>query len=255
MRTPLLTVVSLLLSSHALAHDFWIEPTSFTPAAGELVKLKLLVGERLEGETVPRNERLIERFVAIRGGVEAPVLGLDASDPAGLLRPQTAGGIVIAYRSSRSAIELPAEKFASYLDLEGLPKVKPGREVYSRCAKSLLAVGGRGDPAFTQPVGLTLELIPEADPYTLNPGAGFTVRVLYRQKPLARALVMALDATAANAPQRVRSDEKGRATFTLPRAGAWLIKVVHMIPAPKDAGADWESFWASLTFSLPAGKP
>jgi len=23
-----------------------------------------------------------------------------------------------------------------------------------------------------------------------------------------------------------------------------------MIPAPKDAGADWESFWASLTFEV-----
>jgi uncharacterized GH25 family protein len=69
---------------------------------------------------------------------------------------------------------------------------------------------------------------------------------------LAGALVMALDGTDAQTPQRVRSDADGRAAFTLPRAGNWLIKAVHMIRAPKDAGADWESFWASLTFSLPS---
>jgi hypothetical protein len=28
----------------------------------------------------------------------------------------------------------------------------------------------------------------------------------------------------------------------------WLVKSVHMIPGAK---ADWESYWASLTFELP----
>jgi len=37
----------------------------------------------------------------------------------------------------------------------------------------------------------------------------------------------------------------------LPRPGVWLVKVVHMVPAPKDTGADWESLWASLTFEIP----
>ena len=84
-------------------------------------------------------------------------------------------------------------------------------------------------------------------------GARLTVRLLYQGRPLAGALVMALDAIDAQTPQKVRSDAQGRASFTLPRAGAWLIKAVHMIPAPRDASADWESFWASLTFSLPPG--
>jgi uncharacterized GH25 family protein len=241
-----------LVSSPVLAHDFWIEPSAYNPGAGELVTLKLWVGEHLGGETLPRNEALIESFSAFRGGVEAPVLGFDGSDPAGLLRPQAPGGLVIAYRSLRSAALIPADKFQAYLAVEGLPPVPPGREVFSRCAKSLLAVGGRSDPTVTKPVGLTLELVPETDPYALSPGAGLTVRLLYQGKPLAGALVMALDGTDAQDPQRVRSDADGRAAFTLPRAGNWLIKAVHMIRAPKDAGADWESFWASLTFSLPS---
>jgi hypothetical protein len=30
----------------------------------------------------------------------------------------------------------------------------------------------------------------------------------------------------------------------------WLIKAVHMIPAPAGSKAEWASFWASLTFEL-----
>jgi uncharacterized GH25 family protein len=244
-----------LVSSPVLAHDFWIEPSAYTPAAGELVRLKLWVGEHLGGETLPRNEALIESFTARTGGVESPVLGMDGSEPAGMLRPRGEGGVVIAYRSLRSAVVMDPAKFQDYLDLEGLPKVPPGREVFSRCAKCLLAVGGRSDPGVTKPVGLTLELIPESDPYAVSPGGSLTVRLLYQDKPLADALVMALDRVDAGTPQRVRSDASGRATFKLPRAGAWLIKAVHMIPAPRDASADWESFWASLTFEVPAGTP
>ena len=35
------------------------------------------------------------------------------------------------------------------------------------------------------------------------------------------------------------------------RAGVWLVKAVHMAPAPAESGAEWESLWASLTFEVP----
>jgi hypothetical protein len=31
----------------------------------------------------------------------------------------------------------------------------------------------------------------------------------------------------------------------------WLVKSVHMVPAPAGANAEWASFWASLTFEMP----
>ncbi len=64
-------------------------------------------------------------------------------------------------------------------------------------------------------------------------------RVLYEGKPLA-ASTLAL-----------RSGADGRVSFRLPRRGVWLVKVVHMVPAPNGTGADWESLWASLTFEVP----
>ena len=42
-----------------------------------------------------------------------------------------------------------------------------------------------------------------------------------------------------------------RVSFAFAKPGAWLVKSVHMVPAPAKSGADWESLWASLTFELP----
>ena len=56
----------------------------------------------------------------------------------------------------------------------------------------------------------------------------------------------------ANKPQlQARTDRNGRVVFPLD-SGVWMIKAVHMIPAPAGSGSDWASFWASLTFELPS---
>jgi uncharacterized GH25 family protein len=98
---------------------------------------------------------------------------------------------------------------------------------------------------------MTLELIPEKDPYTLAPGAELPVRLLYQGKPLAGALVVALGLHSTDGKLAARSGPDGRVRLRLPDAGFWLIKAVHMVPAPPETGVDWESLWASLTFDLP----
>jgi uncharacterized GH25 family protein len=77
------------------------------------------------------------------------------------------------------------------------------------------------------------------------------VSLTYQGQPLAGALVVALNRANPTEKLAVRSDKSGRVRLRLPRGGMWLIKAVHMIPAEPESGADWESFWASLTFTLP----
>jgi uncharacterized GH25 family protein len=265
MRRVLASLALLAAAGAARAHEFWIEPSRYEPAPGELVKLRLFVGENLEGEGVPRNEVWIDRFDAIRAGTPARIAGLDGSDPAGLVRPDREGPIVVAYASVPTYIEIDPAKFETYLEADGLDAPKaaraksgasgsPGRERFSRCAKALLSVGGRSGMSVTKPAGLTLELVPESDPHTLKPGDPLTVRLWYLGKPLAAALVKARDRVQAAEPIEIRTDASGRATLRLPRAGRWLIHAVHMTAARGDPRADWESFWASLTFDIPPGS-
>ncbi len=245
-----------LLAAPAAAHDFWIEPSSFRPSPGERVAVRLRVGENLKGDPVPRNPGRIERFAAVGPAGETEVTGVEGVDPAGWASPAGPGLHWLVFDSNHASVEQTGPKFDSYLDEEGLERIRglrkagdgPVKEIYSRCAKSLLRVG-EGSTGFDRELGLELELVPEKNPYALKPGEALPVRLLYKGKPLDGALVVGLASPDARVSER---SVGGRASLVLDRPGLWLIKAVHMIPAPEGSGAEWESLWASLTFELPA---
>jgi uncharacterized GH25 family protein len=264
LKKKLLAVVAFVVAAPLVAHDFWIEPTSFRPEVGARVGLALKVGQGFRGDPVPRMDERIVKFVAVSpDGVEAKVEGASGSDPAGMARIPAAGFVVVGYRSNPASLELPADKFEAYLKEEGLERVievrarrgdseKPSKEIYSRCAKALLDAGGAGTSGFDRPLGFPLELVPEKSPKKLTPpGGSLPVRLLYEGKPLAGALVVGMNRDDPEKSLSARTDKAGRAVLALPRGGVWLVKAVHMVPAPAESGADWESLWASLTLQAP----
>jgi uncharacterized GH25 family protein len=251
-------LVLVLVAAPLQAHDFWIEPSSFRPQVPSEVRLALKVGQDFRGDPVPRDDRRIARFVLVGLQGEASIPGLPGTDPAGFARLERPGLYVVGYRSSRTPITLEPDKFEKYLLEEGLERVvkarsekgetgKPGREVYSRCAKSLLLAGEAPASGFDRALGLTLELIPERKPAV----GELPVRLLYQGKPLEGALVVAIRRDQPDLKITARSDRQGRVRLGLARAGVWLVKAVHMVPAPTETEADWESLWASLTFEIP----
>jgi len=254
--------VLLAAGERVAAHDLWIEPTSFTPERGRVVGLRLRVGQDFLGDPVPRDPGAIEEFVSATAAGVTAVPGRDGADPAGLIRPADRGLLVIGYRTRPFPIELPAEKFNQYLADEGLDAVQrararaghegtPARELFSRCAKSLLQAGPVGAGDTDRALGMRLELVARNNPYALRAGQSLDVRLLYERRPLSNALVVALNRRDPKMAVRVRTDRDGRVRIPLGAAGPWLVKAVHMIPAPRDSGAEWQSFWASLTFQLP----
>jgi uncharacterized GH25 family protein len=256
-------LVSLLtLSTVSLfAHDMWIEPTAFLPDAGRIIGLRLRVGQDFLGDPLPYNSALIDQFIGVDSTGRKPVVGHDGNDPAGLIRVAGAGMLIIGYNSNPSPVVLPAGKFNQYLQEEGLEAIaelrksrnqtnSDAREVFSRCAKSLLFSGTPADNQSDRALGFTLELIAKKNPYALRAGDDLPVDLVYQGHPLAGVLVVAMNRQNPAAKIMARSDKNGRVTFRLPQSGIWLVKAVHMIPAAAGSNADWASFWASLTFEL-----
>jgi hypothetical protein len=189
--------------------------------------------------------------------------------PAGLARVDGAGLRILCYRSRRHPSVLPAAPFRSYLEERGLQHViaarretgatdAPGRELYSRCAKALFRVGpgasngeAESDVRFDRRAGFPLELVPASDPTRARPGDRLSFVLLHRGDPLAGALLRAVSKGKPGEVQEVRTDEEGRARIEIDAPGTWLISAVHMVGAPPETGADWESFWASLVFEIP----
>ena len=253
-------VAGVLSGAPLLAHDLWIEPTTFSPAAGEIVGVKLRVGVDLLGDPVPRDPALINEFVVEDAEGRKPVVGRNGADPAGLVRVAAPGMLVIGYRSNPSRAELPSQKFDQYLKEEGLDAVAaerrrrgqtgPVSELFSRCAKTLVLSGPARPARGDRRLGCALELVAERNPFAMTAGQELPVRLTYESRALAGALVVAINRANPSEKVSARSDEHGRVRLRLPRAGMWLIKAVHMVAAPAASGAEWSSYWASLTFEL-----
>jgi hypothetical protein len=158
---------------------------------------------------------------------------------------------------------LPAAKFESYLSEEGLDTVlaerarlgeqeREGREHYERCAKSLVAVGGADGLGAT--LGLPYEFV------VLGASGGeLELELRFEGRPMADTAVHFQSLTVGPSAEREpessapppaetahRTDTNGR--VRAPAEGRWLITSVHMQRAQSDSGADWHSWWASLTY-------
>ncbi len=259
-RSGWLLAVLLWLVAPAAAHEFWIEPANFRPPVGKPLDVQLLVGQDFRGDTVIYLPDAFERFATITSRGRQNVSGLPGDDPAARLTPAEPGLMLIAYQSTPYELKLDGKTFERYLGMEGLDGIRalraqrgeqdrPVHEVYTRYAKSLIAVGGRDDGLDARrPIGLRLEIVPQTAIYRLKRDQPLEVQLLYENRPLANVQVLALSKTKPKTRLLQRTDANGRARFVLPHADVWLLSAVHMIPAPADAKADWESFWASLTF-------
>jgi hypothetical protein len=239
----------------------WIEPTTFFPSAGQIVGAKLRVGQDMLGDPLPRDPALVRQFVFEDTEGRRPLVGRDGSDPAGYLRVAGPGLVVVGYFSNPSAVELPADKFNQYLKDEGLDTIAAlrakrnqtgakARELFSRCAKSLVLAGGASEKQGDQRFGFTLELVAERNPYLMRAGEEIPVKLTYQDKPLEGALVVAMNRRNPEQKVSARTDAQGRVKLRLAADGMWMIKAVHMIPAPAGSEAEWQSYWASLTFEL-----
>lgn len=266
-------VVPLLLlacAAPARAHEFWLTPSRYVAGAGDTLDVRAFVGTGFRGEARPYAPTRVLRFEA-RTSMTLDLAPLGTNGDlrfARFVMPDD-GGALVVYRSNFVPIELPAAEFDRYLVLEGLDgphaarerqgaAAGPGRERYARCGKTWVA--GRDHARATRVAGLPLEIVPLADPTAPGP---LNVRVLFRGKPLAGALLRAWrqplgagvvprDAASRDSvgpTLEARTSGRGEASLMLDGAGEWLISTAHMIPSEDRAAADWESQWSSITFA------
>jgi uncharacterized GH25 family protein len=257
------------------AHDFWLQPSEYWIEPDTLDSMTLQVGHGPFRQRSPIPLRRITRFQAIApNGMAVDVhqrlrLGQGAED--GDFRLNDPGTYVLVLQTDDGAqAHLPAVRFNDYLKVEGLTPAfeqrvrlqrmdADGSERYSRCAKSIVQVGqpraglqGQVD----KPVGLPLEIVPEANPYGTKRPATFPVRVLYAGHALAGALVKLTNLANDASPFEVRlTDRDGRASFTMPNAGAWLLNVIWTKPLPRSEETDFETVFSSLSFGFPSDHP
>jgi len=264
MRTKSFLFVLLCCAAAVSGHDMYVMPGTFFPNSAAKLTVGFHVGDSFPNSEVGgRLDRLkAPRLITKTGSVAITNLRIEGKRDLGDAVVPGTGEIIAAVQTLPNLITLQPAKFTSYLKSEGLTEIiawrakngeaaKPGKERYSKYAKSIL-LSGASDGFFNQPVGYIIEIIPEADPYTLKAGDMIPIQVLFRGKPAADLQIESAWAGKPGTKTVIagRTNSEGRLKVALPAAGLWRIHTIKMERCTEPAAADWESFWASLTFQL-----
>ncbi len=246
------------------AHDLYLMPEQFVTTSGTNLKVSFQNGDRFpEGGSPVKPERLRNtRLVFRQGAADFENITAEAARTTATVRVSGSGVGILTARTIPNFIELDAEKFRSYLEHENLTNAldwrqkhgemaKPGRERYSKYVKSLV-LSGKSDANFRKEAGLTIEIVPEADPYSLRPGDTLPVRVMFRGAPAADVAVESAWLVGGKAELAVvgRTDKTGRVRVPVKATGPHRLHAIVMERCAEPKAADWESFWASLTFEI-----
>ena len=249
----LLFVIS---SSFLFAHDMYMWPHFQSKNEAEL---RMMV----EKEEVVWFESMTAGLRMEGPSGEADLSIPDQGDPS--LQFKVPGTYVIGWESEPIFLKVEPEIFEKYIRIEGYMEAsdlrtktnrqkEPGREYYTRFIKTYIQVGPRVSDDFKRPFGYRIEILPMQNPCSLMVGSEFDVLVLYNGKPYANRKIMATYDSYSNLPedyaQVTMTDAEGIAKFRITHKGLWLVRTNAMESLEGNRDADWQSFWANVTFEV-----
>lgn len=249
------------------AHEFWIDPVAHVVEPGEPVVAALRVGQLYEGSSMSFLPPNFTRFEIVEEGEVRSVEGRAGDRPALTVEAPQSGLLVVLHETTPLTLTWDAwedfEAFVRHKDAAwtiarhreaGWPE-KDFREVYTRHAKSLVAVGdGEGED---RRFGLEVELVALENPYTGEMTDGIDVALWRDGAPWREAQIEVFEKASDGGVKvaTVRTDEEGRATVPVRSGYRYMLDAVALREAESDValerGALWESLWANLTFAVP----
>lgn len=263
---PMLLMVAclaaLVIVSSAHAHDTWLLPDHFETAPKSKVMLDLTSGMAFPAlETGPKRARVQAAKCRLAGETFDIIEITEGPQSLRFVTEVPAPGIATFWvKFPPKEIELKPEQVHEYLEeigasaalLKEWSEMKPPRwrELYSKHQKTFVRVGTptADDQSWKEPVGVALEIVPEQDPTALKAGGEFAVLVLKNGKPFPDFPLNAVAEGESKGETR-KTDAEGRVSFSMKKAGPWLLRGTEVRKSPKPE-ADWESDFTTLTVDV-----
>ena len=265
-RTVITSLFLACLATTAKGHEFWIDPMSHQVDAGEPVVAAIRVGQEYKGSSysyIPQNFR---RFEVGFGGEISPVNGVIGDRPAASVPTNGDGLMVLIHATTDTTLGWSSwEKFVNFVkhkDAEWVLEAHSARgltegdrrELYSRYAKSLVAVGSGEGADFE--TGLLTEIVALENPYTGEMSDGIDVRVLYEGAPRSETQIEVFEKASDESVTifTVQTDMDGQATVPVKPGHRYMLDAV-VLREPRaevavEKNVQWESLWANLTFEV-----
>ncbi|MGH9966781.1 MAG: DUF4198 domain-containing protein [Pyrinomonadaceae bacterium] len=256
----------LLIVVAAQAHDLFLKLDSYFLQPNSKAVVRVLNGTFQKSDGAVARERLAHLSLHGLGLNAASVDSIvwRAEEKTSVMEIQTgdAGTYLVGISTRPREIALKAADFNEYLSHEGIPDTlaarrknnelgKDVRERYSKHVRAVFQVGDKLSDDYKRPLNYPVEIIPQQNPYSLKVGQTSPVLCLLNGRPLVNQFVTAGWESQDGKLHSInaRTDAKGIARFKLAQPGKWFVKLIHMEPI-NEAGLNYESKWASLTFEV-----
>lgn len=246
-------------------HDLWLLPRSDNQPNGirGVAKIDLAVGSPDNFEILPRMSNHLREFFSSDGTQKKSIPGQPGLAPAGILRkPEMRNHpLLVHYTSFPVYSTLPAEKFNAYLVEENLHEIVlwrkknrlsrfPGRETYTRYAKTILNVDPELNPkAVDWDSGQKFQFILNSTSDQFYTKGRISGQLIFENMPARNHLLKLTNLNTSEARHQY-TDSKGRFELVLSESGFWMISSVKMLSAGSDPQVDWKSFWTTTTFPI-----
>jgi uncharacterized GH25 family protein len=260
-KTLLILVFAVIAAVAVSAHDTWLTPRQFRVVTGTRVRLDLTSGmafphldtsikpDRIDVARFRQNGK-IQEITARVGEPTSLVLSAIFKDT----------GIATCWVELKPRqLELTPTQVEEYFaEIGASPDVrqvwqnmkspKHWREVYVKHAKTFITVGNNEtDSSWNETVGMSLEIVPDKNPFTLRAGDDLPVRVLKNGVGFANFPVGIVFEGETHGQIR-STDANGRVVFRLAKQGRYLLRGTDLRLSTKP-NLEWESDFTTLTFS------
>lgn len=265
MKKIIICLSLVIISFAVIAHEFWLKPQQFHFKKDEIASIKFNVGENFTGDNWVGNNSKINQlmhYTPSNKQVDIATLVSDNKGDSIQLKLEEEGTHMVIYNSKNSFINLEPLKFNAYLKEDGLLEVAAyrklhneaknnGKEYYQRSVKTILQVGDIITNNCLQPTTLPLDIIPLINPYKkFDITRGYQFKVLFKGEPLKKQLVKVWFNTHGKiAVQDFKTNQNGIIAFSK-NVSQYMVSTVFMERNKIDTTADWQSYWASVTFGF-----
>ena len=252
----------LFSSLYSVAHEFWIAPNKYIIRKNEPFSFNCYVGEDFQptiwAKRRKRTLKVKKYHLSASSNITPNFIEKDSLNI--LMSLNETGNYLISLSSKPTYIEMEGTAFNEYLKEDGMLNIlayrktnnkdqQRSKELYQRCAKSLLQVDGKNDDTYKNNTGMILEIIPLTNPYEIKNNS-LPVYFEFKGNPLSNYQVRTW--CKQNGKLTVKSfyttNEKGIAVLPIKESGEWMISLVKMDLLGDNAKADYERFWGSFTF-------
>lgn len=248
------------------AHEFWFMPEDFTLDAGAQVRANLRNGSHMVGVDLPYLPENLPRYEVLLGDTVTPITARLGDTPAvDVAVPGTGLAILVAETINLTVTYDDFAVFKRFTEHKAMPQIaehhvtrglpdKGFTESYKRYVKSLVAIGdGAGADRV---LGMRIEIVALANPYTDDISKGMPLQVFMDGKPRvgAQLLMLATDAAGVVTEVPYVTDGNGMAVVAAVSGSTYLADSVDIFALPNNdamAGPVWHSDWASMTYAVP----